>query len=153
MSKFKFKMESVLNLKERIAEQKEQEFGKAMQALAKEKTILENYYTDRKNAISQLKSEMESSNLKPIDFQILSNYIESTKVKIVNQEKLIKKAEQFVEFKRRELVEATKEKKMMEKLKENEFEEYIDETKKKEQKTVDEIVSFRFKPIITVVNI
>lgn len=145
MSKFKFKMESILNLKERIAEQKEQEFAKALQALATQRAILDQYYREKKQTIAKLKGEM-GTKISPFDFQVYANYIEVVKQKIESQKLVIIKAEQFSEKKRLELVEATKEKKMLDKLKENKYEEYVEEGKKNEQKHVDEIVSYRFKP-------
>lgn len=146
MAKFNFGMQSILNLRERLEEQKEQEFAKALQILTAAKQLMENLNQQKSGAILKLKDEI-GIQIKPIDFQQYSNYIEVIKQKIENQKEAIVQAEKFVEKKRLELIESTKERKMMEELKENEFEEYIEEGKKTEQKQVDEIVSYRFRPI------
>ncbi|MCL1996891.1 MAG: flagellar export protein FliJ [Defluviitaleaceae bacterium] len=145
MAKFIFQMESILNFKTRIAEQKEQEYAKALHNLATQRGILAGYYNDKEQTISTLKGEM-GVRIAPLDFKIYTNYIEAVKKKIERQKKVITKAEEFAEKKRLELVEATKEKKMMEKLKENKYEEFMEEEKRNEQKQVDEVVSYRFKP-------
>lgn len=145
MAKFKFQMSNILSLKENIATQKEQEFGKAMQALALEKQKLEKLELDKSNSIARLRGEM-GIKIKPTEFQQIQQYIEFLKIKIEEQKNIIKTAQKFVEFKRHELIEATKEKKMLEKLKEKKYEEYIEEEKVSEQKTVDEIVSYKYAP-------
>jgi len=144
MAKFKFEMESILNLKCRIAEQKEQEFAKALAIVAQEKALLEKYINDKKLTIAKLKGEIDIK-ISPIDFKHLNNFIEHSKVNIAKQKEVIVKAEIFAEKKRQELIEATKERKMLDKLKENRYEEHIEEEKRDEQKQVDEVVSYRFK--------
>ena len=143
-TKFKFQMQGILNLKESIAEQKEQEFGKVMQLLTNEKNKLELLYQEKTHTIEELRGAT-GKKINPSEFKALNNYVEYLKVKIDSQKALIKKAEQIVEIKRVELIEATKEKKMLDKLKENKFEEYKEEEKQSEQKSVDEIVSFKYK--------
>lgn len=145
MAKFKFKMENILNLKERVAEQKEQEFAKALQELVAQRALLDSFNQEKKDTLAKLKGEL-GDRITPLDFRLYTNYIEVIKQKIEHQKKELVKYEQFLEKKRLELVEATKEKKMLDKLKENKFEEHIDEEKKSEQKHIDEIVSYRFKP-------
>ena len=56
----------------------------------------------------------------------------------------MKNAEDFAEDKRVELVEAMKERKMLDVLKENDKAEYNKEQLLKEQKIVDEIVSYQY---------
>ena len=145
MAKFVFQMESILRLKQRLAEQKEHEFAKALQELATQRTVLANHFNDKKQTLSKLKGEMQQK-IAPQEFRTYTNYVEVVKQRIEMQKQVIIKAEEFAEKKRLELVEATKEKKMLEKLKENKFEEYVEEEKKVQQKQVDEVVSYRFRP-------
>lgn len=144
-TKFKFKMQGILNLKESIADQKEQEFGKALQALANEKAILQSLYQEKEQTIEDMRGAT-GKRINPFEFKMLNNYIEHLKHKIISQKEAIKRAENFVEIKRVELIEATKEKKMLDKLKENKREEFIEEEKHSEQKQVDEIVSYKYAP-------
>jgi len=146
MAKFKFKMASLLNLKARMEEQKEQEFSKAMKKLAEEKEKLAKHYADKHDAVQKFKGAA-SAKINPADFGMLNNFIEFMKKQIIIQQGVIIKAEQFVEQKRLELIEATKERKMLEKLKERAFEEYLEEEKKQEQKINDEIVSYKYSEI------
>ena len=147
-TKFKFQMQGILNVKESIAEQKEQEFAKAIQALANERAILESLYNEKAQTVEELRGAT-GKKINPFDFKMLNNYVEYLKSKIISQNEVIKKAENFVEVKRGELIEATKEKKMLDKLKENKLEEHFEEEKQAEQKSVDEIVSFKYKQVMT----
>ena len=69
------------------------------------------------------------------------------KNKIEEQETVVKSAEDFAESKRVELVEAMKERKMLDVLKENDKAEYNKEQLLKEQKIVDEIVSYQYNNV------
>lgn len=145
MANFKFQMANILSLKENIATQKEREFGKSVQILVIEKQKLEELKLDKSTTMARLRGEM-GFKIKPIEFQQAQTYIEFLKEKIVQQKEIVRNAQKFVEFKRHELIEATKEKKMLEKLKEKKYEEYIEEEKISEQKTVDEVVSYKYAP-------
>ena len=61
------------------------------------------------------------------------------------QEKNVEKAQENLESKRTDLVEATKRKKIFEHLKERDHETYNEEVRKEEQKFSDELSSQRYK--------
>ena len=143
MAKFKFEMANILSLKENIATQKEQEFGKAVQLLVAEQKKLDDLEKNKSDAMAYLRGEM-GIKIQPAEFQRTQVYVEFLKEKIKEQKEVIKRALQFVEHKRYELIEATKEKKMLEKLKEKKFEAYTEEEKQAEGKTVDEVVSYKY---------
>lgn len=145
MGKFRFEMANILSLKENIATQKEQEFGKAVQALAVEQRKLDELQRELATCMAKLKGEM-GNRVKPAEFQQMFLYIELLKDRIEAQKRVVFTAEKFVEFKRRELLEATKEKQMLEKLKEKKFDEHLEAEKATEQKDVDELVSYKYSP-------
>ena len=145
MAKFKFEMANILSLKENIATQKEQEFGKAVQALAAEQHKLETMHEEMRTCMAKLRGEM-GGGIKPNEISQMHAYMELLKMRIEDQKKVILTAEKFVEFKRHELIEATKEKQMLEKLRDKKREEYLEEEKAAEQKSVDELVSYKYSP-------
>ena len=145
MAKFKFEMANILSLKENIATQKEQEFGKAVQALAAEQRKLEAMHREMAECMLKLRGEMDGG-IKPSEIGQLHAYMELLKMRIEEQKKVIITAEKFVEFKRHELIEATKEKQMLEKLRDKKREEHLEEEKAAEQKGIDELVSYKYSP-------
>ena len=143
MAKFLFRFASNLRIKERLEEQKKLEYGKALAALEYERQKKQAMLTERANTIESFRRSASKA-ITPYDLQMHNNYLGVLKERIIKQEAVIKKAEEFVEIKRLELVEAMKERKIMEKLKEKDYEGFIKEEQLKEQKIQDAIVSYRY---------
>lgn len=143
MAGFQFRMAGFLGIKEKIEEQKKLEYGKALKKLDDERNLL-NLLNDKKNNV--IYSMRESINLGIHTFELkrYNDYIDYIKKRIVEQEDAVDKAKNFAETKRIELVEAVKERKMLEVIKENDRIEYNKEQLLKEQKIVDEIVSYQY---------
>ena len=70
--------------------------------------------------------------------------IEILKMYVRQQEIVVRQREQELEEARVRLSEAMKERKTFEKLREKAFDEFVAEENKKEQKEVDELVSYRY---------
>jgi len=77
------------------------------------------------------------------ELKILANYIDYYKRGIKEQRVRIRMAEDYLSICREEFLAATKERKMMEKLKEMDYSKYLYEEQKKEEKLVDDLVSFK----------
>jgi flagellar FliJ protein len=136
-------MASLLSLRERIEDQKKQEFGKAALELENQRQKLKNMIKKKDESIQILRAKIEK-HLDPQENVLFNNYIKLLSKRIEEQKKEVKKAEAFSELKRAELIEATKEKKKLEKLREKKFEQYMIDEKRGEQKITDEVVSYRY---------
>lgn len=143
MAKFEFKLQSFLTVKEKMEEQKKNEYSKALNSLEQEKQKKQQLITNQNNTRITLKQNINEG-IKPSQVKQYNHFLAYIEKEIVNQDEKIKKAQIFVEKKRDELVGAVKERKMLEILKENEYCEYIKEEKKAEQKVIDELVSFKY---------
>lgn len=143
MGKFKFRLQSYLNLKEKMEDQKKMEYGKALVTLETEKNIKLNFIADKEESIKNFKEQINKK-INPLDFQMYNYYIELKKKKIIEQTKIVEKTEKYAEEKRLELVTAVKEQKTLNKLKEKAQEEHFKEELLKESKMSDEIVSYKF---------
>jgi len=144
MAKFKFKLQSFLGVKQKIEDQKKNEYGKALNALKKEEEKKIELLNQHSNTINEMRAKM-SLGIKPAQLQQYNNFIAYILEQIQLQETVIQKAKVMAETKRQELVNAMKSRKMLETLKEHEFESYMKEEKKAEQKILDEIASFRHR--------
>ena len=143
MAGFKFRLQSYLNVKEKIEDQKKLDYGKALNKLEeekREKVLLEN---EKSMNIHKFRESIEGG-IKPLELQNYNNYIEYMKKRIAEQDIMIDIAQQNAEKCRVELVEAMKNRKMLETLKEKDREEYNKEQLLAEQKIVDEIVSYQY---------
>lgn len=140
---FKFKFESILNLKTRLEDMKKAEFKNAMERLEAEKEKLRFLVKSREEQYDIIKEKQEKG-LKPKELIDFNNYILVLKNRIKNQKQRVLDASNAVENLRQELIKVSKEKKMFEILKERKKEEYLKAYYKKEQETTDDIVSFRY---------
>lgn len=143
MAKFNFKLQSFLGLKQKIEDQKKNEYGKAIKVLEEEKAKKNKLLNQYLNTINQMKQKIIEG-IKPNELQQYNNFISYILKAIQQQEEVIIKAQDLVDKKREELVNAMKDRKMIETLKEHKYEEYVKEEKKLEQKVIDEIVSFKY---------
>ena len=143
MAKFVFRLQSYLGVKEQLEEQKKNEYGNAIRRLEEEKEKLRMLEFELQENVTLFKKALSTS-IAPVEIRRYNNRIEYLKVVIVEQKGRVQAAEQFVEEKRLELVEAMKERKALETVKERSYEEYLKEEQRAEQAVVDGIVSYQY---------
>lgn len=142
MAVYKFRLQKLLDYKKSLEEEKKNELGKAFKRLEEEK----NRLFALKQSLNEMNStfrEKTSQGLAVNKLKILANYIDYYKRGIKEQRTKIKMAEEYLSICREDLIKATQEKKMIEKLKETDYNKYLYNEQKKEEKLVDELVSFK----------
>lgn len=144
MSAFKYKLENVLNVREKLEGIKQKEYAHSLAVLEHEKKIkrqiaksLDKSTLIRKDSISDV--------IDPRMIKMQQNYHTLLKVQEDLAVKNVAVAKKKTNKQRNELLNAMKDKKTLEVLKEKKFEEFIAEEKKQEQQIIDEIVSFAYK--------
>ena len=142
MSKFNFKLQSVLDLKIQMEDNKKNEFGSAVKKLENEKKLLENIKLEKEENINAFSNELKNK-AKVWTLRQINGYISLLEQKIEVQKENVNKASDIVDKKREELLEAVKERKIMDKLKEKEYCLFLKQELKEEQKIIDEIISFK----------
>lgn len=141
MAKFIFRMQNILDLKEKLEEQQKTAFRNANAVLLEEQEKLKELTLRQKGYEEELKESQKSSvDIKRINF--LRQAIDIMKVKVREQMFALKKAEDNLEIERKKLDEAIKERKIQEKLKEHAFEDFKKEILYEESKEIDQLVSF-----------
>ncbi len=143
MAKFIFKMQSLLSIKEKLEDKSKTEYGKALNKLEEEKNILLSLENKKQENIAMFKQSI-ATGVRPNYIDNINKYISFIDKKIQEQQENINKAKEIVEEKRLELLEAMKQRKVLEALKEKEKENYFKEELNKEQKIIDEIVSYKY---------
>lgn len=142
MEAFNYKLQKVLDYKERIEEKKKEEFVKALKyKLAQEKEL--KHYIDTKNTSKDFIYDLKSSS----DFQNFSRYIEFLDKKIENAKYKLAKATEQLEVKKQELIKSTSDRKVLDKLKENARQDFEVENNRKEQKLNDDFALFSYAKI------
>jgi len=143
MTKFIYKMESILQIKYKMEDQAKTAYGKAHAKLMMEEKKLEELVNKKQNYEDKLTNLMLSK-LKLLDIRQCENDIEIIKYYMKIQQIEVKKAEQQLEAARIRLNNAMIERKTHENLKEKAFEAFMLEYEAEQQKEIDQLVSFQY---------
>lgn len=143
MAKFIYRMQSILDIKQKMEEQAKMEFAAARMRLNEEEEKLQ-YLIERKEAYEQQGRELLKDSLHVQEIMENTSAIERMKEFVEQQLLAVKKAEKQLDVARERLKEAMQESKTHEKLKEKAFENFIREENAKEAKEVDELTSYTY---------
>lgn len=141
MAVFKYRMQNILDIKQKLEESAKMEFGEANARVAAEEEKLSEIER-RKLAYEK---EGESLRKEQLHVQEIKSNVQAISVlggMVKAQEREVEKARVIQEQKRLQLQEAMQERKIQEKLRENKFEEFIREENARESKEIDELTSY-----------
>lgn len=140
MAGYTFKLEKLLNYKEKIEDIKKVDFAESSQKLnIEEERLL--YFNKYKESLLNKKKAKSTASVG--QYKLYSTYINDLSQKIENQKKAVEDAKEEFNRAKEELLVAMKERKSFEKLKEIHYEEYLMDMKKREEKLIDGIVTYK----------
>lgn len=142
MACFRFSMQNILDMKEKLEDQAKNEYAQANARLLREQEKLEKIVARREEAREKLKLVL-CETLSVDEIRTRENAVEVLKFYAIQQQLVVIRCEKEVEVAREKLSEAMKERKIFEKLREKAFEEFVFEENRKEQKEVDELMSYK----------
>jgi flagellar FliJ protein len=142
MAKFVYKLQGILNIREKLEEQEKIAYGNARIRLTEEEEKLEALVLRRRELVEE-KRVLMSSVIKARDLNLTENAIRATDLNIEDQKKAVKKAEKALDAARIKLENAMKERKIYEKLREKAYNEFLEELEHEEQMEINELVSYR----------
>lgn len=141
MAKFNFRLQPVLNIRIQQEDHLKNELGKAIQQLEEEKRRLEALETESRDLAGKFNEKARKTTVqKLIEY---NHYLSILTAKIKKQKENVNYAALSVDKVREELVKAVKDRQILDKFKEKKHEEFLLEQKRLEQKTNDEIVSYK----------
>ena len=143
MAKFRYRMQSILNIKYQLENQAKMDLGRAQVRLMEEEEKLQTLI-DRKEAYLEEGRRMRSKTLHVSELRDNSNAVSVMDEMIDRQKEQVAKAEEAVEAARVRLQEVMQERKMHERLKENALEQFRREENAAEFKSVDELTSYTY---------
>ena len=145
MKKFQFRLQVVLDIKEKLLEQKLLELSKVQRGLQdavnKQKT-LEGYQAEINEAL--LNVFQSGNELDLVEVQRYKDFINKLIVDISNQKVVVQNITKLLDIKRKEVNDVLKEKKELEKLKENQKKKFYHEFEAYERNELDDIASSRY---------
>lgn len=143
MAKFVYRMQSILNIKEKMEEQAKLAFAAARQQLTTEEERLLRL-TQRRIQYLAEGAVLRQKVLDPLKLQENEAALTYIKEAIIDQRIRVRKAEEALERARMVLQEYMIERKTHEQLKEAAFEMFKEELNREESKEVDELVSYTY---------
>ncbi len=142
MSRFRYRMQSILDLKYKTETQAKSEFGMANVELSRQEEALNSLILRRRFYFEEGKRLRESKSLPLTDIMQNDYFISCMDEAINEQKENVKKAEEAVEEKRVKLTVEMQERKIQEKLREKAFESYLADEKRAEALETDQRSSF-----------
>lgn len=143
MARFRYSMQSILNIKLKMETQAKQEFSAAKAALDEEEERLQLLF-DRKAGYEKKAAELLAGTLNLRDINenkmavlCMDRYIEEQRLQVA-------KAERNLEQARERLTEVMMERKTHETLKEKAFQQFLLDEKRQEGKEIDELTSYTY---------
>ncbi len=143
MAKFRYRMQSILNIKYQLETQAKIEVGRAQMRLNEEQEKRQ-MLIDRKEAYMEEGRRMRKKALRATDLRDNRNAVLIMDEMIAVQELEVRKAEEALEKAREKLTAVMQERKMHEKLKEKALLQFLEEEKAAEFKVVDELTSYTY---------
>lgn len=143
MAKFRYRMQSILNIKYQLETQAKMEVGHAQMRLNEEQEKLQTLF-DRKEAYMEEGRQIRKQTVHANELRDNRNAVLVMDELIAVQEFEVRKAEEAVEKARAKLTEIMQERKMHEKLKEKALLQFLEEEKAAESKVVDELTSYTY---------
>ena len=144
MAKFVYRMQNILDIKNKLEVQARNSYAAARMRLSQEEEKLDRMF-EQKKAYEENYRQQLSGNINILQINICKNAIELCKNQIKKQLVEVKVASLNLEAAQKRLGEVMKERKIQEKLREKAYEEFLQELNDQEKKEIDELVSFRFE--------
>ena len=141
MAKFKYSMQNVLDLKQKMEEAAKMEFMEATARVNEEERKLD-VLKEEKRVYEAEGHRLRSDEIHILDLKKNAEALSILQEKIEQQNERLKDALEFQQQKRLQLQHAMQERKTQDKLYENAFEAFVHEENAKESKEVDELVSY-----------
>ncbi len=143
MARFRYKMQSILDVKLKMETQAKQEFALAKNALDEEEEKLEALKL-RKRGYEEEAAGLLTGGLHVADIRDNKTAIVRMDEFIKEQTARVKLAEAALERARLKLQEVMRERKTQETLRDKAFEEFMREENRKESKEIDELTSYTY---------
>lgn len=143
MAKFVYRMQNILNIKQKLETQAQMAYSIANQKYLEEQKVLQQYLIRRVGYEKQLKEAMQGDlNLQEVAHARAN--VNDMKTIVRRQMMQVHTAEKAMEDARVALNEVMQDRKVQEKLREKAFEEFKQELAATETKEIDELVSYTY---------
>ena len=143
MPKFTFRLQTVLEHKQRLEELAQLEHARAQGAQANEERSLDQLKDAEARGFTELERQRFDGRLDIEALQLGMTYLDALKVQITRQAQVVERLRKATEIKRELLVAAMQERKALERLREKQLADFMREQARRELVEQDEMVVMR----------
>ncbi len=141
MARFVYRMQNILELKEKLEEQEKNNFAMRQRQLNEEQEILDKLL-EHLNALEEEGKALRLSVIDVLKIKENERSVEYAEEEVKKQRIKVRVAEKNLEAARTRMQEAIQERKIHEKMREKAFERFIAEMNAAEVKEIDELTSY-----------
>ncbi len=143
MAKFRYRMQNILDIKNKMENQAKSVYSSARRRLNDEQEKLEILFSEKRE-LEDVYRRLAAGIINPREMLDAKRAIDYNRDRIKTQLVEVKVAEKNLEMARIRLNEAVKDRKIHEKLREKAFDEFMLELSHDENKEIDQLVSYRY---------
>lgn len=148
MRRFTFRLQSILNIREKKLEDERLKLAEIISKLETQKDILLEMSEKKENLEKEL-SDLLNNQVLDIQFTVnYKGYIKQLSDDIKTQFEVIKRTQSELSEQQKKVSEAYREVKILEKLKEKQYKDFLFEYEQSQIKEIDDITSARQKKVI-----
>ncbi len=143
MAKFIYRLQTVLNIKKQLEKESKNQLAIQIRTLNDEQQKLSDINSKQNSCLNGI-AKVSTGNIQVDTLRQYNTYLSALKKQLSEQENNVNKASENVDIYREKLMNAAKEKKTLELLKEKKHQAFSYNEMKKEEKIVDEVLSFKY---------
>lgn len=141
---FKFRLQSVLEYKEKQEKEEQRELAKKQGILAKEEQKLQFLVDLKQMRQKEMAVKSSEGKLNVVELKMYQDHQKRLTSEISDQQIQVQQAQSDVELQREKLLKAVQERKTYEQLKEKHYQAYLAEVEAEERKLLDDIATAKF---------
>lgn len=144
MGRFRYRMQNIFDIKQKLEKQAENDFAKANLELEEEKAKLAGLFSKKEELANEGRSLRLKESLSIRDLEDNKRSVELLQENMRKQALCVHAAEQRLEEKRLVMMKLMQEKKTHEILRQKAFEEFMMQEKAEESKQIDQLTSYTY---------
>ena len=143
MTHFRYRLQSILNIREQVENNAKNKLAGQVRKLNEEQKTLKTIYGEKDKCFANI-VKVSNEGVNVTRLCQYTHYLSSINCRLDQQIENVNKVSQDVDIHREKLIEAAKDKKILETLKEKKLLEFLQEQLKKEEKRIDEVLSYKY---------
>jgi flagellar FliJ protein len=145
MARFSFRLQTVLDYKQRLEELAQVELARCRSAQEREEQALRSLAETQARAVAQLESQRGSGRLDVAAVQLGAGYLDLLAAQVQRQSQVVERVQRQTEAKRQEAVSRMQERQTLERLRQRQHAAYLKDLARREARLNDELAVLGYR--------